>query len=230
MSEGFRDGLFYHPDGFRPDDIAARLCRSEVNVRLDDPFAVAIQDTLDRQELLKREREGLEDKLQEVKRRLADVDEHEVVLAKLLNAQRAAVQHYDETGEIDDVLIPRCEQAFQDKLAAYKAELAEASKAEREASEAECDAAIKEVPQLNGWQVDRSRCDDEFVYITLKKRRHAAPSIEPPSRDAHIQTVRKSIDLFRSPTLDRRRRIRVAPGRIGRELTKLRGRRHTSGP
>lgn len=223
MTQGFRDGLFCHPDGRRPDDVARRLVHGNINLRLDDPFAVALRETKDQQELMRRKRLDLESKKRTVEGQLAEVCAEEKRLQDLLEAQRAAIIKYTETREIADILMPDCNGEFEAPILAQVQAVAAAGAAE-------CKAAAADLSNLPGWRVDRSHADENFIYVTLKRPRQSETEIHVPSKEDHRTAVRRSVMLYSAPSYDPSLRVPGSYTRTLGEAKRLRAPRYPAGP
>lgn len=192
-----RDGFLYHPEN---TEQLERLLAGEHNTAFDDPFRVVVREA--EQEL--RDEEEKERKALE---RLG------LIRAKIarLKAQKEkveeAVQHFEDTGEIEDVLLPACRELIAKERRAY----------------AEADAPTKadEIKNANDelaehlsddWQIAETKADDNFVYVTIKRRRTVAAPERPSAEDMAarvIERVKAAFSAYRTDFLHRARPLRL---------------------
>lgn len=191
MTEAFTDGFFYHPQGTKPESIVSRIASGQLNPHLDDIFTVTLDETLKQTDKVFERRQRLISRKDEIEQELATLADEERELVRRYADQREAITRYQETGEINEILIPSCETL----------EKAEA-KAERDA---EIEAVSSELAVPKDWEVDRRRVDDNYVYVTLKRKRENVSDGRPVDRVS--KKVQKVIELFRSPDFDRKQRI-----------------------
>ncbi|MEP1768207.1 MAG: hypothetical protein ABJJ53_16395 [Sulfitobacter sp.] len=199
-----RDGFLYHPDGRSPTDQLKRLVAGAHNLVLDNMFGTTRQEAqlaaikakkdhekaLERLILLKATISRLEQAIEEAK-------EHEVAVTD-------AIAQFDETGEIDDILVPAC-----NALLASERQLFDNADAPNKAME--IDAATKQVNQKLGenWDVSDTHADEEFVYITVKCRRETPPPSPRPTQDSVVQKVKQAFEAHRLAFVER-----VKPARL----------------
>lgn len=183
------DGIFFHNEGATPRDVVDRMLDGRTNPRLDDPFAMTFKEMADRLARAKKQKFDAEHRAMLLENEIARLEqEHRELLA-------ARAQFY-ETGVIDPVLLPECGEVFS----------AEQSKVDREA----CKAAQESMAVPDGWQVDRKHVDDQYVYITLKRRREEFDKVERPVQariatrvQQVIETLRGEFRAFRAPRAPR---------------------------
>lgn len=119
-------------------------------------------------------------------------------LASKYREQQEAVAHFQEHGgAIPDCLIPDARDAERERLA-------ELSRAEREAVD---------VPAPDGWEQASVRTDDEYVYVTFRKKRNT--DVEQEKRSLR-QRIRACFDVLSAmPAAKRKERLQLTM-RIGR--------------
>jgi hypothetical protein len=149
-----RDGLLYHPDGEKADDVLKRMAEGTTNYRLDDPFKPALDET-------KSKLERLADQIFDAEARVRMLKAEQRRVKERLEAQQEAITQYAETGEIDPVLVPSVE-----RLA--KAEVAKQDKKIRD----ELDFEVPDELVADGWsQKGPARVTEHEIIITIKKSR-----------------------------------------------------------
>ena len=147
-------------DQIKPNRLAELIARGgRLDPANDDPFIVPLEETKRAAEA-KWKRIGK--LLTQMERLQEDIEAEQAALDDLNNfyrEQQDAVAHYQEHGgDIPECLKPKCKDA-------ERAELARASENER-------DAARQELANLpEGWEQASARTDDEYVYVTLRRRR-----------------------------------------------------------
>lgn len=191
MTEAFTDGFFFHPDGTKPASIVARIASGEINPHLDDVFTVALEETKAKQDKIFDRRQRLISRMEQIENELAALENEERDLVERYADQYEAISRYQETGEIDEILIPSCEAIERAEVEADR--------------NAEIEAVSSELSIPDDWQVERKRVDDEYVYVTLKRKRENVLDGRPEDRAR--KKIQKVIDLFRSPDFDREQRI-----------------------
>ncbi|MBV1897708.1 MAG: hypothetical protein KUG70_14700 [Rhodobacteraceae bacterium] len=178
-----RDGFIYHQGGDSPTVQLKRFIAGEFNPEWDNVFSTTIAEA--------------DDALAAAEKEQADVTEH----LRNLNAEierlkarkvhiKEAVQHFEDTGEIDDVLIPRGDKL----LAAEQQAFANEHRPEKDAEIAKAEKAVAEKLGVD-WDLEGSSADDEFVYITVKQRRANVPP-ERPSRQKLVDAVMKAFEGY----------------------------------
>jgi len=181
----------------KPQRLVARMLRGEIDPANDDFFIVALEETkraAEQKEQLIARLQAQMDKLQ------AEIDAEQQAQADLQRTygeQLKAIQRYQKTGEIADCIIPKCEEAER--------------KAEAEARRDERDAVDLEPPE--GWERSSVRADDEFVYVTFRKRRSNGAPTEVRSR------VIDAVERFRGLEAKQRRERLQLWNRLGRYVT-----------
>jgi len=187
---------------------AANFVRGTANEHVENPFALAVEETTKELDRLRRRRASLEAQLSAI------ADEEQRLVAKL-EAQQQAIAKYEETGEIDSRLVPECKAAIKRELNADSRELLNA-------------ADLQEVPRLRGavkqlgWEFASQKADNEFVYVTLKrKREEVAPMPKAPTRESLRKNIAKAIARFRAPDFDRSRVVVATRNVITEALTPL---------
>jgi len=171
-----------------------------------NPLRVSIDEDVAELERLNRREESLQAQL------AAIADDRARVLDRLETKLEAAVA-FEQTGEMDPCLVPECTDAIQAELAADSRDLLKA-------------ADMQEVPELRGvakelgWDFDGAKADNDFVYVTLKRKREQIANAGPrPTRETLRSNVAKAIAAFRADLSDRRRIVADARELIARVLT-----------
>lgn len=118
-----------------------------------------------------------------------------------------AVQKFEDTGVVDDILIPSCGKLISTQRQKFAQEHLSAKEAE--IAKAEESVASK----LDDWDVDESSADDEFVYITIKQRRAVQP--EQPSREDVVEKVRVAFAAYSKNFKNRVPNGRIVPIKRG---------------
>ena len=192
-----RDGFLYHPDD---GGQLERLLAGERNTAFDDPFRMAIleaeQELRDEEE---KERKALE--------RLV------VIRAKIirLKAQKEkieeAIQHFEEAGEIEDVLIPTCPELIANERCAY--------------ADADAPTKVDEIKNAgdelaerlsDDWQIAETKVDDNFVYVTIKRQRTEVAPERPSAEEIAAcvtERVKAAFAAYRTGFLDRAQSLRL---------------------
>lgn len=195
-----RDGFFHHPHGNAPSTQLQRLLNGEHNTAYDNLFSTTISEVdggIREAELL---RQQLLSQLLDLRKKLLSLREHK-------NEIEEAVQAFEKTGEVAPVLIPACDALVAKKQADLRK--ADAPIKAAEIDEAKADLA-KRLP--DEWGVAETKADDEFVYITIKRRR-AVVAAERPSNDETrariIERVQKAFETYGRDFLSRARPLRL---------------------
>ena len=178
------------------------------DVSQHNPLRVRIDEQVSEYQRLARREESL-------KAQLATVAEAKASVLDGLEANIEAALAYEQTGDIDSRLIPECKEAIQAELASDSRDLLKA-------------ADMQEVPELravakeHGWDFDRASADNDFVYVTLKRKRELITNARPRlTRETLRSNVAKAIAAFRADLVDRRRIVADARQMIARVLTPL---------
>jgi hypothetical protein len=191
MIETCTDGFFYHPDGAKLPSIVERIATGKVNPRLDDVFAVAVQETKDEKRANARRTNRLLARIDEINTELPRLERAQEALDDRLERQHRAIEIYQQTGEIDEELLtPKCV-----KLVGQEGQAD---------TEAEFEAVSDTLPE--SWEVIDKRVDDEFIYVTLKRQRTI--KVDHPSNRVKSK-IRQVLDLFRGPAFDRQDRVQL---------------------
>lgn len=199
-----RDGFLYHPDGGSSTRQLKRLLASEHNLALDDLFSTTLDEA--DEAILKAEKEHakaveriarLEDKIKELKEEKIEIT--------------SAIHRFEETGEVADVLYPSCEKLLASERQEYASN--DAAFKAKEISDAE--TMVGDVLGT-GWSVDDSRADDEFVYVTIKRRRATPPTTPRPTRNTIVERVKQAFDAHAQAFRDRVKPVRLASVTVGR--------------
>lgn len=125
------DGFLYHPDGGSPTDQLKRLLAGEENLVLDDLFSTTLHEANDA--ILKAEKDhaAAEERLRRLECTVKELKEHKVKVS-------SAIDHFEKTGEIDDVLYPTCNKLLTAERREFLA--ADAKVKEKEIEDAEAAA------------------------------------------------------------------------------------------
>jgi hypothetical protein len=193
MSEMYTDGFFYHPDGAKPSAIAERIAAGRINPRLDDVFAIAVQETKDERRANVKRKNRLLARTDEINAELVRLDQAQQALDERLKRQHHAIEIYQQTGKIDDELLtPKCARLIDQERKAI--------------AEAEFDSVDDTLPVPKGWDKCGQRVDDKFIYVTFKRQR--AIKGKSPSDRVKAKIV-KALDLLRDPNFDRQDRVQL---------------------
>lgn len=172
------DGLFFHPKGEKAADILKRMLDGTVNPRLDDPFLPAVEETREEGKRLKKQIQRAEQRLNQLRGMLKSLDEKAA-------AQQAAIEHYAETGEIDPVLVPTCEEVAK-------------SEAAEEAQKVKEETAFVMPPELetDGWHRKSVHVTEREIIVTICKRRpHNTATVEDKAK-AVVEKVKIAMQPF----------------------------------
>lgn len=191
----YTDGFFYHPDGATLAAIVGRIASGEINPRLDDVFALALQETKDEKHANSLRIRRLRADKDAIDKEIARLEKKQLELDDRFARQHRAIGAYQETGEIDEILTPDCDKLVADER--------------KKDVRAEFDEV--EVTLPDGWEECGKRVDDDFLYVTMRRRR--SPNKAEPPAERVKSKVAKALDLFRAPTFDRRNRIQL-PDRL----------------
>ncbi len=192
MSSLYVDGFFYHPDGALPAHVSTRVADGTINPRLDDLFAVAIQETRDALSASAKRRDRLFARLDAIEAEIALIDDEEKEIEARLGYQHEVIAKYQRGDDLDEaereLLTPKNIQPIRPDKKKEKAEL---------------DEHQKTIPE--GWEVANRRVDDEFVYFTIKRERTAKIA----SIATVTKRVAKALDQFFAPDFNRKSRVQV---------------------
>lgn len=191
-----RDGFLYHPDGNNPTAELERLLAGEHNPAFDNIFSTTISEVDDEITSAEQARRKLLEQLVNLRRKLRALHSHRKQVAQ-------AVEKFEATGAIDPVLIPACEKLIAKEQAAFRAADAEVKANEIEDAKASLTASLPD-----GWDIAETTADDEFVYVTIKRRR-AVVAAERPSRARVVEKVQKAFETYRLDFLNRVRPLRM---------------------
>lgn len=194
-----RDGFLYHPDGESPKAQMARLLSGEHNPVFDDPFSTTIQEVDDEIRAAERDRKKLLEQLTNLRRKMVDLRAHRTEVAE-------AVEQFENTGEIADVLIPSCRALLADERRALAEEDAPTKADEIESASGDLTAAIGD-----DWDVVEANADDEYVYITVRRERRVPAPSRPSTEDIKDRIVEKVKAVFEAYRQDFIGRTRLSP-------------------
>lgn len=153
------DGFFFHPDGGSPEAQLSRLIAGEHNPNFDNPISTTFDEIDDEIKVAETERGKLLARLLTLRDKLLSLRPHKQQVTQ-------AVERFEATGEIDPVLIPACRALTAKERAAPRADDEPIKQAEIKNASAALKASLPK-----GWDVTKTTADDEFVYVTMKRRR-----------------------------------------------------------
>ncbi len=194
-----RDGFLYHPDGETSKAQMARILSGEHNPAFDDPFSTTIREVDDEIEAAERNRKKLLEQLANLRRKMLS-------LRSRRGEIKEAVEQFETTGEIADVLIPACRSLLADERRALVEEDAPTKADEIETATADLSTAIGD-----DWDVVETNADDEFVYITVKRARTNPAPARPSAEDMKDRIVAKVRAVFEAYHQDFIGRTRLSP-------------------
>lgn len=205
-----RDGFLYHPDGSSPTDQLKRLIEGVPNLDLDDLFAATKREANDATQKAKNDYNKALERLARLKARVAELEDDIASAEEHEKTVKEAAQHFHDTGEIDEVLVPTCHAL----LAAERQKFDAADKSKKEH---EIDAASKFVNKSlgKGWDIFDTHADEEFVYVTVKRRRKETPPEPRPTRDTVVERVRQAFEAYRSEFAGRVQPLRLTSVTVG---------------
>lgn len=205
-----RDGFLYHPDGSSPTDQLKRLIEGVPNLDLDDLFAATKREAFDATQKAKSDYYKALEQLARLKARVAQLEDDIATAEKHEKTVAEAAQHFHETGKIDEVLVPTCHA-----LLAAERQKFDAADAPKKANE--IDAASKFVNKSlgKGWDISETHVDEEFVYVTVKRRRKETPPEPRPTRDTVVERVKQAFEVYRSEFAGRVQPLRLASVTVG---------------
>lgn len=183
-----RDGFLYHPDGSNPLAQLRRLLDDKHNLALDDLFSTTQREARQAIRKAKEKHYRTKNQLAILKARVDEL-EKEITSAEAREAEVVeAIQKFESTGEISDVLYPECDALFSSERKDFDG-------ADAPVKASEVDAATEALAGKlgRGWDVEEAHADEEFVYVTVKRRRKTAPSTPRPTRETVVARVQTSI-------------------------------------
>lgn len=192
-----RDGFFYHPDGNSPTAELERLLAGEHNPAFDDLFSTTISEVNSEIAAAEQTRRKLLEQMINLRRKLRALHSHKEQVAQ-------ATERFGATGEIDPILIPACERLIAKEQAAFRKTDAEVKVNEVKAANASLTETLPD-----GWDIAGTRADDEFVYVTIRRRRDVVAA-ERPSPEKIVERVQKAFETYRLDFLKRIRPLRMA--------------------
>ena len=199
-----RDGFLYHPDGGSSTDQLKRLVVGEQKLALDDLFSTTLDEAEDAILRAEKDRAATVERLRRLETKIAELKDQKSEVT-------SAIQRFEETGEIGDVLYPAC-----DKLLASQRQVYASADAGAKAKEIE-DAETAVCETLGSdWNVEDTRADDEFVYITVKRRRVTSPKTPRPTRETLIEKVKQAFGTHALAFRQRVKPARLASVTVGR--------------
>jgi len=186
-------------DQVKPSRLVDRLLRGEIDPANDDFFIIALEETKRAAEKKVQRIARLQAQMEKLQAEI-EAEEHGLEgLQSRYREQLEAIERYQNGEEPAECIIPRCEDAER--------------KAEADARREECEAADLETPE--GWERSSVRADDEFVYVTFRKRRATTGDAPPSVRSRVIDAVA----LFGRLQAQQRRERAQVWNRLGRYTT-----------
>ncbi|MCA0205145.1 MAG: hypothetical protein LCH92_12440 [Proteobacteria bacterium] len=194
------DGFFFHPDGGSPDAQLARLLAGEHNPNFDSPFSATFDEVDDEIRGVEAERKRLLARLVMLREKLVSLRAHRQQVTE-------AVERFEATGEIAPLLIPACKALSAKEQAALR-------KADDPIKNTEIDNAKATLAASlpGGWDVTETTADDEFVYVTIKRRREVVAAERPShetTREGIVEKVKQAFEAYRRDFLNSARPLRI---------------------
>lgn len=183
-------------DQTKPARLVSRLLRGEIDPANDDFFVLALEETKRAAERKEQRIARLRSQMEKLQAEIETEQQAQADLQATYREQLAAIEAYQKTGEIADCIIPKCDDAER--------------QAEADARRDECEAVDLETPE--GWERSSVRADDEYVYVTLRKRRTVAGEVPSDVRSRVIDAV----ELFRGLQAKQREERLQLWNRLGR--------------
>lgn len=183
-------------DQTKPARLVSRLLRGEIDPANDDFFVLALEETKRAAERKEQRIARLRSQMEKLQAEIETEQQAQAELQATYSEQLAAIEAYQKTGEIADCIIPKCGDAER--------------QAEAEARRDECEAVDLKTPE--GWERSSVRADDEYVYVTLRKRRTVAGEVPSDVRSRVIDAVELFLGL---PAKQREERLQLW-NRLGR--------------
>lgn len=183
-------------DMTKPARLVARMLRGELDPANDDFFVLALEETKRAAEKKVQRIARLQAQMEKLQ---AEIDTEQLGLEGLqvrYREQLEAIERYQNGDDPADCIIPACPEAEQKALAAARRE--------------ECEAVDLETPE--GWERSSVRADDEYVYVTLRKRRTISGEVPSEVRSRVIDAVA----LFRGLQAKQRQERLQLWNRLGR--------------
>lgn len=175
------DGIFFHNEGGGYRDVLERLSDGRANPRLDNPFAPAFREVRSRIEKAKKAKAAAE-----LKVRLQDreIEELEKTQAEL----DAAYERFIDYGKVDELLLPSCDELLAEQKSAACEDVCLAAEA----------AIAPEIkPAIDaGWEIKGKRANENYVYITLRRRREEFETEERPSEMRLVEQIHEAIVII----------------------------------
>lgn len=191
MGRQFTKGFFFNPERSRPVDIADRIVKGAVNPHLDDLFSVSLQETVSAAETVRTKMMRLAVRKAQIERELSELEaEHERLVGEF-DEKREAIDHYQESGEISEILLPDTELLIENEDA-------------RVASE-----EVKEIDISlpDGWEITNRRADEEYYYVTV---RCARPDHQNDTLEKIESAVTDAFSAYTAPDFDRQARVQAS--------------------
>ena len=171
MNDTYSDGFFYHPDGVTSGDVSRRIALRAVNPRLDDLFAVAVEETKAAIRAIDTRKSRLLARLDEIEAQLTQLDLESAELDVRLSKQHEIIAKYQSGVSLSEddrsCISPGCQ----------KQSLLEARNDQKKAFE----AVEAELPK--GWEKVGHRVKDDFLYVTIRKKCPSQTQARVPIRE-----------------------------------------------
>lgn len=172
---------------------ARNLVRGSFNDQLENPMAIAVDETIREYEKVAVDEATFE---REVELRRAEFRKRKEGLLATLQRQKAAIAKYAEAPEIASCLKPACDLAV-------KQALADERKAAKKAARPEVEAA-NEALQEQGWERVGTRIDGGFIYISHRRRLTSLSARPAVPSEWRVRTkMRETIQRMAEPEFDR---------------------------
>lgn len=188
MATHLNEGLFFHPAGTSPDAILRRLSDGTFNTRLDNPFLPKLEEMARQMEAVTKRRQNLELQQLEIPRKLAECDQEAADLIKAFDELKARMQVFEETGDIDDSLIPDADQAIAEQKADYRSKTIAALETELDDLSAGA---------MSAWEVESKSAKGEYVYVTFKRLASDFITEPAPAPEKVREAVRFAVERYR---------------------------------
>lgn len=191
--------LKLNSDQTKPTRILARLLSGEIDPANDDFFILALEETKRAAEVKEQRIARLMAQMDKIQSAITSEQRSQADLQTTYREQLEAIERYQKTGEIADCIVPKCEDATR--------------KADADVRRDELEAVSLEAPE--GWDRSSVRVDDDFVYVTFRKRRSNGAALPSEVRSRVIDAVARFTCL---QAKQRRERLQLW-NRLGRYTT-----------
>lgn len=193
MNETYTDGFFYHPD----DAVAQRVSSGDLNPRLDDLFATALEETVSAKAAAEKRVTRLMNRLSEIEDEIAKADADVARINEHHQRQYEAMAKYERGDNLDaderSLLTPEFSNLVNDQR-----------KADVESQFEEHEDVFEKL-EADDWSIEKKRVEDGFLYVTVKR---AVEVITTPEVKV-AKRVAKALAKFFSPDFDRAERVHM---------------------